>query len=182
MIPNYAYWGLPNYTKFINNHTPVVPPQPNITPAQVQSSVVPPQPNASRVQNYVSGARSFNASSQPYIVSAQAYANFPKFSAMPTYAHETPDYRSKSNYRNFYANNNYDSRCPSTDKSNNKIDNLKNTDSNRSESGNYEPVFNLLGINLYFDDILILCLLFFLYTEQANDFSLYLALIFLLMC
>lgn len=133
MIPNYAYWGLPNYTKFINNHTPVVPPQPNITPAQVQSSVVPPQPNASRVQNYVSGARSFNASSQPYIASAQ---NIP----------------------------------------------LKNTGSNRSESGNYEPVFNLLGINLYFDDILILCLLFFLYTEQANDFSLYLALIFLLMC
>ena len=59
---------------------------------------------------------------------------------------------------------------------------LKNTGSNCSESGNYEPVFNLLGINLYFDDILILCLLFFLYTEQANDFSLYLALIFLLMC
>lgn len=133
MIPNYAYWGLPNYTKFINNHTPVVPPQPNITPAQVQSSVVPPQPNASRVQNYVSGARSFNASSQPYIASSQNIS-------------------------------------------------LKNTGSNRSESGNYEPVFNLLGINLYFDDILILCLLFFLYTEQANDFSLYLALIFLLMC
>lgn len=167
MIPNYAYWGLPNYTKFINNQTPVAPPQPNITPAQ-------------------------------------AYANSPQFSAIPTYGQVPPVYRSKSDYRNFYNNNDYYSRCPSTNKSNNKIGNeknnrdisknfhktatsfgnipLKNTGSNRSESGNYEPVFNLLGINLYFDDILILCLLFFLYTEQANDFSLYLALIFLLMC
>lgn len=171
MIPNYAYWGLPNYTKFINNQTPIVPPQPNI---------------------------------------AQAYANSPKFSVMPTYFQETPNYRSNYKYRNTNDNNNYSLKSSSIDmNSNNVINNiknnrdiskkfhktstsfentssqnipLKNTGSNRSESGNYEPVFNLLGINLYFDDILILCLLFFLYTEQANDFSLYLALIFLLMC
>mgnify|MGYP000732057422 CR=1 FL=1 len=37
MIPNYAYWGLPNYTKFINNQTPIVPPQPNIAQAYANS-------------------------------------------------------------------------------------------------------------------------------------------------
>ena len=123
---------------------------------------------------------------------------------MPTYFQETPNYRSNYKYRNTNDNNNYSLKSSSIDmNSNNVINNiknnrgiskkfhktstsfentssqnisLKNTGSNRSE------VFNLLGINLYFDDILILCLLFFLYTEQANDFSLYLALIFLLMC
>ena len=88
MIPNYAYWGLPNYTKFINNQTPIVPPQPNI---------------------------------------AQAYANSPKFSVMPTYFQEKPNYRSNYKYRNTNDNNNYSLKSSSIDmNSNNVINNIKN--------------------------------------------------------
>lgn len=42
-------------------------------------------------------------------------------------------------------------------------------------------VFNILGITLHFDDILIVCLLFFLYSEGVQDEMLFMALILLLL-
>lgn len=39
----------------------------------------------------------------------------------------------------------------------------------------------LFGINLYFDDILIICLLFFLYQEKVKDTELFICLILLLL-
>ena len=46
---------------------------------------------------------------------------------------------------------------------------------------NPDPVwFDLFGIKLYFDDVLILSLLFFLYKEEVKDESLFLALVLLL--
>ena len=41
--------------------------------------------------------------------------------------------------------------------------------------------FDILGIRLYFDDILILCLLFFLYLEKVDDQLLFIALLLLLL-
>ena len=44
-----------------------------------------------------------------------------------------------------------------------------------------EPVWlDLFGIKLYFDDVLILSLLFFLYKEEVKDEGLFLALVMLL--
>lgn len=43
------------------------------------------------------------------------------------------------------------------------------------------PMFHLLGLNIYFDDILIICILFFLYNEDVNDPYLFLILVLLLM-
>ena len=44
-----------------------------------------------------------------------------------------------------------------------------------------DPVwFDLFGIKLYFDDVLILSLLFFLYKEEVKDEGLFLALVLLL--
>ena len=44
-----------------------------------------------------------------------------------------------------------------------------------------DPVwFELFGIKLYFDDVLILSLLFFLYKEEVKDEGLFLALVLLL--
>ena len=46
---------------------------------------------------------------------------------------------------------------------------------------NPNPVwFDLFGIKLYFDDVLILSLLFFLYKEEVKDEGLFLALVLLL--
>lgn len=50
-----------------------------------------------------------------------------------------------------------------------------------TRDANDEPWFDLFGIKLYFDDILIICLLFFLYTEGVQDQSLFIALIMLLL-
>lgn len=44
-----------------------------------------------------------------------------------------------------------------------------------------DPIwFDLFGIKLYFDDVLILSLLFFLYKEEVKDECLFLALVLLL--
>ena len=42
-------------------------------------------------------------------------------------------------------------------------------------------VFNILGINLYFDDVLIILVIFFLYNENVNDPYLFIVLILLLL-
>ncbi len=44
-----------------------------------------------------------------------------------------------------------------------------------------EPIFEILGIQLYLDDIIILGLLFFLYQEGVQDETLFIALILLLL-
>ena len=41
--------------------------------------------------------------------------------------------------------------------------------------------FEIFGLKLYFDDILIICLLFFLYEEGVNDQELFISLILLLL-
>ena len=47
-------------------------------------------------------------------------------------------------------------------------------------SNNYEQIFNILGIKLHTDDLIILGLLFFLYQEKTNDIYLYIILLMLL--
>lgn len=44
-----------------------------------------------------------------------------------------------------------------------------------------DPLFEIFGIKLYSDDILLLCLIFFLYTEGVQDQYLFIALILLLL-
>ena len=48
-------------------------------------------------------------------------------------------------------------------------------------SDNSKPVAELLGINLYIDDIIILCLLFVLYKEEVKDEMLFICLLLLLL-
>lgn len=42
-------------------------------------------------------------------------------------------------------------------------------------------LFNIFGIKLYFDDLLLICLIFFLYNEGVKDQSLFIILILLLL-
>ena len=51
----------------------------------------------------------------------------------------------------------------------------------RSSDNDDSPLFQIFGINLYFDDILIICLIFFLYQEGVKDEGLFMALILLLL-
>lgn len=57
--------------------------------------------------------------------------------------------------------------------------NLK-SDNTFDEDIDYDKCFEIFGLKLYFDDLLILALLFFLYQEEVKDTYLYMALILLL--
>lgn len=49
------------------------------------------------------------------------------------------------------------------------------------ESSNNDYFFEIFGLKLFFDDILIICLLFFLYEEGVKDQELFISLILLLL-
>lgn len=48
-------------------------------------------------------------------------------------------------------------------------------------SGNENDCFEIFGITLHFDDILLICLLFFLYNEGVKDQLLFITLVLLLL-
>ena len=90
----------------------------------------------------------------------------------------SPSYNfSLNNLKNY--NNNF-----SEDKFNNNIitnfAETSNTPSSYELPPNKDFVLDLLGLKLYFDDVLILSLLFFLYKEDVKDEGLFLALVLLL--
>ena len=60
-----------------------------------------------------------------------------------------------------------------------KIESNNNAKSNNIDSEPY--LFDLFGLKLYFDDILLVCLIFFLYNEGVKDEGLFFALILLLL-
>ena len=56
---------------------------------------------------------------------------------------------------------------------------LQNANDDSYESG--KVLFEILGIKLYYDDVLLICLIFFLYQEGVQDKYLFFALILLLL-
>lgn len=73
---------------------------------------------------------------------------------------------------------------PVTEHSNNCVqvreDYSKSQQNNRKAKSDDTVWLDLFGIKLYFDDVLILSLLFFLYREEVKDEGLFLALVMLL--
>lgn len=66
----------------------------------------------------------------------------------------------------------------SSNSSKNKDCKSNNIENSQSET---EECFEILGLKLHFDDLLIIALLFFLYQEEVKDTYLYIALILLLL-
>lgn len=66
---------------------------------------------------------------------------------------------------------------------NNNSNNLQNSNSynGRINKSNNAPLFTLFGIQLYFDDILLICIILFLYNEKIEDNYLLIALVLLLL-
>lgn len=77
-------------------------------------------------------------------------------------------------------NNNNNCNCKN-ETNNNLLFNTPNIKTDNFNSCEYEQFINIFGFKLYFDDLLILALLFFLYKEEIKDESLYVALILLLL-
>ena len=107
-------------------------------------------------------------------------------------------------YKNYYQNkyypkqNTYSNQMPKNEEKsllkepNNESNNKKNstTDNNssstinnnsRNYTSNSQAYLNILGIDLYSDDILILCILLSLYLEGVKDEMLFISLILLLL-
>lgn len=62
--------------------------------------------------------------------------------------------------------------------------NTKNIDSSQIDNLNNisnEALFDIFGLKIYFDDLLLVCVLLFLYQEKIQDEYLYIALILLLL-
>ena len=80
-----------------------------------------------------------------------------------------------------YPNNQYYKNNPQTSNINQK--NTKKTEDSDTNisSESSECFFELFGLKLHFDDVLIICILFFLYIEGVQDQELFLCLILLLL-
>ena len=103
--------------------------------------------------------------------------NFPFFN-FPRRYYYTPQtiYRNSPNtYKPNINNDNTETDDESKDTS------LTNDNSQNRYYNDYKPMFEIFGIQLYFDDILLICLIFFLYTEGVQDEYLFIALILLLL-
>lgn len=85
----------------------------------------------------------------------------------------------------FYNNYRYSSNNHQNKSNNNFIaSNHKNSNEKEKASEPYEApeaFFEIFGLKLYFDDIIIMCILFFLYSEKVQDEELFICLILLLL-
>lgn len=113
----------------------------------------------------------------------------PNFYAQGSSFRKQPNnnYQDKNYSSNIPRNNNIpkdNTRTSSQAKENSNKHNAKHSKTDNCNSQDCQdssPMFNLLGLNIYFDDILIICVLFFLYNEGVNDPYLFLTLVLLLM-
>lgn len=60
-------------------------------------------------------------------------------------------------------------------------DNLNQKNNSKKSDSGSDCFFELFGLKLYFDDILLICLIFFLYQEGVKDDELFISLILLLL-
>lgn len=89
--------------------------------------------------------------------------------------YEKHDKFSEKKYVNNYKMQNNSNGFESKD-----VNNMNNSNKNNNKNY-YEQYFEIFGIKLYFDDLLILALLFFLYKEEVQDNTLFIILLLLLL-
>lgn len=63
----------------------------------------------------------------------------------------------------------------------NEINATRTLEKESSKKANEDTLFEIFGIKMHFDDILLICLIFFLYNEGVQDQFLFIALILLLL-
>lgn len=108
---------------------------------------------------------------------------------MPTYPYiGFPNFYRRAYNPNLYNNANRNNSSLDSSVSTNNDISVEKYNGNRKHDRNYNKkspdnscIFELFGLKLYFDDILLVCLLFFLYNEGVKDEGLFIALILLLL-
>lgn len=85
-----------------------------------------------------------------------------------------------NNHHTSYSNNYY--KYKNFSSTNNKFQSKPEKEIQEKQAKSAEPeLFEIFGIKLYFDDILLICLIFFLYNEGVKDQYLFISLILLLL-
>lgn len=79
---------------------------------------------------------------------------------------------------NNFASHNFENQQTLLNNSISKVVGEKKEPENLDTSGTF---FEIFGLKLYFDDIIIMCILFFLYNEKVKDDELFICLILLLL-
>lgn len=108
--------------------------------------------------------------------------NFPFFN----YPYSYPYYRYYNSYNpnsKIGTNNNQLNKQEIKEEKKDSITNseeISNTTDSRSYSSADQAIFEILGIKLYLDDLIIIGLLFFLYQQNVHDETLYMILFLLL--
>ena len=101
------------------------------------------------------------------------FFHFPRFPFPNNYSYFKP---------NYYNHNKIDYTSPA---STNVASQLETANSNEHKKNNSKKnqdcFFELFGLKLYFDDVLLICLIFFLYQEGVKDDELFVSLILLLL-
>lgn len=87
----------------------------------------------------------------------------------------------RNDSKNISKNNNYYSKKDNSDNNNDNNNNNSNNNENECIGEFNNSFFEIFGLKLAFDDLLIIAMLFFLYKEEVNDTYLYIALILLLL-
>ena len=98
------------------------------------------------------------------------------------------DYLPKSTDNGNYQNSLHNNSNKYNDTSSNnpgtlhtESDNLNQKNNSKKLDSGSDFFFELFGLKLYFDDILLICLIFFLYQEGVKDDELFISLILLLL-
>lgn len=98
------------------------------------------------------------------------FFSFPRYMTYPRYSYGCPNY---SKYIN--------SKTPQLHCNSTKTHYNNNENESVLENSEDRTYFEIMGIKLYFDDILLICLIFFLYNEGVQDEMLFMALVLLLL-
>lgn len=115
------------------------------------------------------------------------YYNYPSYyySPLPYQARRKYSTSNNSNYKKHYTSSSqaeFKKQVKENCQSHSKIEHQTSKENkNIFNSSNDETFFEIFGIKLYFDDILLICLIFFLYKEGVQDQYLFIALILLLL-
>lgn len=152
MVADYPYFGFPNYIRHMNS---------GLGPPSASKIM----PNTAEFSNRDYSKRNF---------SNKGYPN-------KNYNSVKNTQNSRPNYQFFNTAAQFKSAPFNRQRRNYSINHIPvNTKKEKHQSDNV-PVFNLLGINLYFDDVLLILVIFFLYNENVNDPYLFITLILLLL-
>ena len=115
------------------------------------------------------------------------YFGMPYYNRYSRYGYRFPSYNSR--YNNSSVNQYTKKQEEYTNTANSSCNNSQNNtdcvkvtqNTSCTDISNDKPLFNLFGIDLFFDDILLICLIFFLYQEGVKDDWLFIVLVLLLL-